>query len=115
MLEVTTERKKALAIGCTAHAIQDGLGAATYVLLPILAQAFGFGYAQVGLFKGAMSLAQAMLELSSGVLSERIGAVRTLVFGLTLAGLGYAYPVVRGAADCARVWDLRCRSIWSVQ
>ena len=23
------------------------------------------------------------------------------------AGLGYAYPVVRGATDCARVWDLR--------
>lgn len=90
MLVATNERRKSLAVGCTAHAIQDGLGSATYVLLPILAQAFGFGYAQVGLFKGAMNLAQAMLELSSGVLSERIGAIRSLVFGLTLAGLGYA-------------------------
>lgn len=90
MLAATTEQKKSLAIGCTAHAIQDGLGAATYVLLPILAQAFGFNYAQVGLFKGAKELAQALLELYSGVLCERIGAIRSLVMGLTLAGLGYA-------------------------
>lgn len=90
MFAATTEQKKALAVGCTAHAVQDGLGAATYVLLPILAQAFGLGYAQVGLFKGSKNLAQAMLELYSGFLSERIGAVQSLVFGLTLAGLGYA-------------------------
>ena len=85
-----SDRTKALAIGSVAHAIQDGLGAATYVLLPILAQTFGFGYAQVGIFRGAMSLVQGLLEMSSGILSERIGTGRSLVFGLILAGLGFA-------------------------
>ena len=85
-----SDRRKALAIGSVAHAIQDGLGAATYVLLPILAQTFGFGYAQVGIFRGAMSLVQGLLEMSSGILSERIGTGRSLVFGLILAGLGFA-------------------------
>lgn len=89
MLDSHSKRKKALAVGCSAHVIQDGLGAAIYVLLPILAQTFGLGYAQIGLFKGAMNLSQAILELSSGFLSERIGNAQTLVFGMAVAGLGY--------------------------
>lgn len=82
--------KMVLAVGCTAHIVQDGLTAATYVLMPVLAQTFGFTYAQVGLIKGLKSLTQGILEIYSGVLSERIGEGRTLVFGLILSGLGYA-------------------------
>ncbi|MGH1479813.1 MAG: MFS transporter [Geminicoccales bacterium] len=82
--------RTALAVGCTAHVVQDGLTAATYVLMPVLAQTFGFTYAQVGLIKGLKSLTQAVLEIYSGVLSERIGEGRTLVFGLILSGIGYA-------------------------
>ncbi|MGI9419988.1 MAG: MFS transporter [Geminicoccaceae bacterium] len=80
----------ALAVGCTSHIVQDGLTAATYVLMPVLAQTFGFAYAQVGLIKGLKSLSQAALEIYSGVLTERIGEGRTLVFGLVLSGIGYA-------------------------
>ncbi len=83
-------QRTALAVGCTAHVVQDGLTAATYVLMPVLAQTFGFTYAQVGLIKGLKSLAQAVLEIYSGVLAERIGEGRTLVFGLILSGIGYA-------------------------
>ena len=90
MPSTTTNPKTALAVGCTAHIVQDGLTAATYVLMPVLAQTFGFTYSQVGLIKGLKSLAQAVLEIYSGVLSERIGEGRTLVFGLTLSGIGYA-------------------------
>ncbi len=81
--------KTALAVGCTAHIAQDGLTAATYVLMPVLAQTFGFSYAEVGLIKGLKSLAQGVLEIYSGVLAERIGEGRTLVFGLILSGIGY--------------------------
>ena len=42
----------ALVVSCTAHIAQDGLSAAIYVLMPVLAQAFGFTYAEVGLIKG---------------------------------------------------------------
>ncbi|MGI9490437.1 MAG: MFS transporter [Geminicoccaceae bacterium] len=90
MPSATTNSRTALAVGCTAHIVQDGLTAATYVLMPVLAQTFGFTYSQVGLMKGLKSLAQAVLEIYSGVLSERIGEGRTLIFGLILSGIGYA-------------------------
>ena len=90
MSRTSPNPRTALAVGCTAHIVQDGLTAATYVLMPVLAQAFGFTYAQVGLIKGLKSLTQGAVEIYSGILSERIGEGRTLVLGLILSGLGYA-------------------------
>ncbi len=87
---MATKPRTALAVSCTAHIVQDGLLAATYVLMPVLAQTFGLTYSQVGLIKGLKSLAQSVLEIYSGILSERIGEGRTLVFGLALSGIGYA-------------------------
>ena len=69
--------------------MQDGLTASIYILLPILAQAFGLGFAQVGLVRAAHSGAMGLLELPSGMLSERFGQRRLLVFGLLCAGTGY--------------------------
>jgi FSR family fosmidomycin resistance protein-like MFS transporter len=71
------------------HALQDGLGAALYVLLPLLAQSFGLSYAQVGIVRAAQSTPMALLELPSGILAERFGESRLLIFGLTCAGIGY--------------------------
>lgn len=83
-----TQRKSLFAAGL-AHICQDGLGASTYVLLPILAEAFGLTYAQVGAIKGVKNLALGCLELVSGFLSERFGESPVLVFGLLVAGFGY--------------------------
>lgn len=85
-----SEQKTALSVGCTAHIVQDGLGAVVFVLLPVLAQVFGLSYAQVGLYKGLKSLTQAAMEMGSGVLTERIGEWRTLVVGLVFSALGFA-------------------------
>ncbi len=90
MQENTSNEKRALVIGSAAHVVQDGLTATIYVLLPILAQAFGLNYTQVGLFKGLKSLAQAVLEMFSGVVTERRGECRVLALGLLLSGIGYA-------------------------
>lgn len=65
------------------------MGAALYVLMPILAQAFGLSYAQVGLIRAANNFASSLLELPSGVLAERTGERRLLVFGLLCACAGY--------------------------
>lgn len=92
-------RKTVLGASCATHAIQDGLSAAVYVLLPILAQAFGLSYSQIGLFKGIKSLAQGLLELPSGLASERFGERALLVFGLALAGIGYLYLSIAGSAN----------------
>jgi len=76
-------------MGCLAHAIQDGLTAAVYVLLPVLAQSLGLSLTEVGLFKGLKSLIQGLLEIVSGVASERVGDRALLVFGLAMSGAGY--------------------------
>ena len=84
-----TKQKTTLIAGSTTHGIQDGLSAAIYVLLPILAQTFGLNYGQVGLFKSAKSLSQSLLEISSGLVTERFGERFILAFSLAISGLGY--------------------------
>ena len=82
-------RKLTLAACCATHGVQDGLTASIYILLPILAQAFGLSFAQVGMVRAAHSGAMGLLELPSGMLSERFGQRRLLAFGLLCAGTGY--------------------------
>jgi FSR family fosmidomycin resistance protein-like MFS transporter len=60
-------------------------------MLPILVQAFGLSYAQVGVVKAANSAAMALLEIPSGLLSERVGARILIVFGLFTVGAGYIW------------------------
>ncbi|MEM7427116.1 MAG: MFS transporter [Pseudomonadota bacterium] len=85
----TRRSKSILAACCGAHVVQDGLGAALYVLMPILAQVFGLSYAQVGMIRAANNCASSIMELPSGVLAERLGESRLLVFGLICACAGY--------------------------
>lgn len=84
-----TTSVRTLVATCGAHAIQDGMMAVQYVLLPILAQNLGLNYTQVGLLKAASSTAMALLEIPSGFLAERFGEKRLLCFGLAGVGLGY--------------------------
>jgi len=81
--------RRILIASCGAHFIQDGLVALQYVLLPILAQAFGLNYAQVGFLRAVSNVAMTLLEIPAGVLAERFGETRLLVFGLVCASLGY--------------------------
>jgi FSR family fosmidomycin resistance protein-like MFS transporter len=82
-------RRTTLAMSCLAHAVQDGMTATIYVLLPVLAQSLGLNLSEVGLFKGLKGFAQGMLEIASGFLSERFGDKTLLVSGLVLSGAGY--------------------------
>jgi MFS family permease len=83
--------KRTLAICSAVHTLHDGLSDVTYVLLPLLASAFG----QVGLIRGAHRAAMAAFQIPAGILAERIGERGPLAFGTALAGaafiaLGYA-------------------------
>jgi FSR family fosmidomycin resistance protein-like MFS transporter len=89
MRAVTLKPKTVLSTACTTHIVQDGMTSAIYGLLPILAQAFGLTYAQIGVLKGVKSLSQAVLEMCSGWMSEQIGECRLLIAGLALSGAGY--------------------------
>ena len=82
-------RKNVLISCCGAHVIQDGLSSTLFVLLPVLAQTFGLSYSQVGILRALNNGAMALLEMSSGVLSERFGERNLLAFGLICSGLGY--------------------------
>lgn len=86
-----------LATCCGAHAVQDGLTALLYVLLPVLAQAFGLTYAQVGVTRAASSSAMMFFEIPSGILSERIGERILLVFGLLCSGAGFLALTLAGS------------------
>ena len=81
--------RRTLIASCGAHSIQDGMVALQYVLLPILAQQFSLSYAQVGFLRAVGHTAMTTLEIPSGVLSERFGERRLLVFGLLCVGAGY--------------------------
>ena len=88
----------ALASGALTHIAQDGLSATINILLPVLAQAFGLSYAQVGLLRGLKSIVQSGVEMGSGWISERIGESQTLAIGLVLSAFGYGLM--------AFAWDL---------
>ena len=53
--------RSALAICCGAHTLHDNLTDLLYVLLPLLAQAFGVNYSQDGLIRSANKEALAVL------------------------------------------------------
>jgi MFS family permease len=87
--------KRTLTICSTVHTLHDGLADVTYVLLPLLANAFGLSLAQVGVIRGAHRAAMAAFQIPAGILAERIGERGLLAFGTGLAGaafiaLGYA-------------------------
>jgi MFS family permease len=81
--------QRALIAGCSAHLIQDGLVALQYVLLPILAQVLALNYTQVGLLRAVSTSAMTLLEIPAGVMAERFGEPRLLLFGLVCAAGGY--------------------------
>jgi MFS family permease len=90
-----TMSKRTLTICSTVHTLHDGLADVTYVLLPLLANAFGLSLAQVGVIRGAHRAAMAAFQIPAGILAERIGERGLLAFGTALAGaaflaLGYA-------------------------
>lgn len=93
------DRRGRLILGacCGAHAVQDGLTSLLYVLLPVLAQAFGLTYAQIGVIRATSSSAMMVFEIPSGILSEYVGERALLVLGLLCAGTGFLALTLAGS------------------
>ncbi len=81
--------KPTLATCCAAHTLHDGLSDISYVLLPILAQAFNLSLAQVGMIRSAHRGAMALFQTPAGLVAERFGARNLLAFGTACAGLAF--------------------------
>ena len=81
--------RRALAVGCGAHALHDGYTDLIYVMLPIWQHEFGLGFAALGLMKTVFSGTLAGFQIPAGFLAERYGTAVVLALGTALAGIGY--------------------------
>ena len=81
--------KRTLTTCCTAHVLHDGLSDVSYVLLPILAQAFNLSLVQVGVIRAAWRAATAIFQTPVGLAAERLGARNLLAFGTAASGLAF--------------------------
>lgn len=88
--------------------MHDGLSDVTYVLLPLLAQAFNLSLAQVGLIRAAHRAAMAAFQIPAALIAERFGernllALGTLMAGVAFVALGFAggYVMILVALFCA--------------
>jgi FSR family fosmidomycin resistance protein-like MFS transporter len=81
--------KRTLSTCCTAHILHDGLSDVSYVLLPILAQAFGLTLVQVGVIRSAWRAATAIFQTPVGMAAERLGARNLLAVGTAASGLAF--------------------------
>jgi FSR family fosmidomycin resistance protein-like MFS transporter len=93
------EQRRALAVGCGAHALHDGYTDVIYVVLPLWQAEFGLPYAAVGLLRTAYTGTMATLQIPATWLARRIGAPVVLAGGTALtgicfclAGLGAGFP-----------------------
>jgi FSR family fosmidomycin resistance protein-like MFS transporter len=82
-------QRRTLATCCGAHALHDGLVDMLYVLLPILAQAYGLSYAQVGLIRAANKAAMSLFQIPAGLLAESMGERNLLAFGTLCTGIAF--------------------------
>ncbi|MDH3319555.1 MAG: MFS transporter [Betaproteobacteria bacterium] len=82
--------KRTLGICSAVHTLHDGLADVTYVLLPLLASAFGLSLAQVGLIRGAHRAAMAAFQIPAGIVAERFGERELLALGTLVAGAAFA-------------------------
>ena len=81
--------KRTLTTCCSAHILHDGLSDVSYVLLPILAQAFNLSLVQVGIIRSAWRAATAIFQTPVGMAAERLGARNLLAFGTAASGLAF--------------------------
>jgi len=87
--------KLTLTTCCGVHVLHDGLVDMLYALLPLLREAFGLSYAEVGMIRAANRAATATLQIPAGLLAEKWGerlllTVGTLAAGCAFIGLGFS-------------------------
>jgi MFS transporter, FSR family, fosmidomycin resistance protein len=81
------EKRRALGVGCGAHALHDGFTDVIYIVLPLWQAEFGLPYAAVGLLRSAYTGTMAALQIPATLLARRIGAPVVLAAGTALTGL----------------------------
>lgn len=83
------DERRALGVASGAHALHDGYTDLIYVMLPVWQKEFGLSYAALGLLRTCFAGTMAILQIPSGLISERLGTALVLAIGTALAGVGY--------------------------
>lgn len=83
------EERRALGVGCGAHALHDGYVDILVVMLPLWQAEFGLPYAAVGALRSVYTGTMASLQIPATMLADRIGAPLVLAVGTALTGLCY--------------------------
>ncbi len=78
-----------LATASGTHFVHDGFSDILYVLLPLWAQEFHLGLAQVGLIRSAYSAAMAGFQIPAGLLAEHRGERQLLAAGTAVMACGF--------------------------
>jgi len=86
---IRNKAKLTLSTCCGVHVLHDGLVDMLYALLPLLREAFGLSYAEVGLIRAANRAATAFLQIPAGLLAEKWGERLLLTLGSMVAGLAF--------------------------
>ena len=84
-------KKLTLRTCLSAHVLHDGLVDMLYALLPLLREALGLSYVEVGLIRSAHKAATTVFQIPVGMLSERISPRLLLSFGTALAGAAFLF------------------------
>jgi len=83
------DERRALIVGCGAHALHDGYTDMVWLALPIWQAEFALGYGAVGLLRTLFSGTMAALQIPASLLAERLGGAVVLAVGTALCGLCY--------------------------
>ena len=91
------DRRKVLAVACTAHALHDGYTDLIYVLLPVWQAEFALSYAALGALRMLYTGAMASLQMPASMLARRLGGAFVLALGTALAASAYLLIGLSGA------------------
>lgn len=83
------EQRRAMAVGCGAHALHDGYVDILYIMLPLWQAEFALSYAAIGALRSTYSGTMACLQIPATLIADRIGAPLVLALGTALTALCY--------------------------
>ena len=90
------QRKISLVSGGALHSFHDGIADGLAVFLPLWQASFGLSLTQVGLLVTCFEGATGFFQIPAGLLGERFGERKLLVFGTLITAISFMYLGLAG-------------------
>ena len=92
----TNQRKISLISGSALHFFHDGIADGLAIFLPLWQASFGLSLTQVGLLVTCFEGATGFFQIPAGLLGERFGERKLLVFGTLITAISFMYLGLAG-------------------